>query len=403
MKARAMQTPIKNSYDVVIIGGAIYGSAVAWWLTQMAGFDGSVLVVERDPTYAFASTSHTNSCIRQQFSNATNIKVSHFGAQFIHGFRDFMGGDPDVPALRLQSFGYLYLADTPEFAETLKQSQAVQHALGAGTQHMTPAQIAQMYPFYQLDDILAGNHNLVDEGYFDGGTMFDWLKRRARTAGVEYVHAHVSAITREGPAVRSVTLEDGTQISCGTLVNASGPRAAATAQMAGLTLPVVPRKRYSFVFDAARPLDRDLPLTIDPSGVHVRSEGKYYLAGCPPDDDADVAYDDFTFDHSLWEGKAWPAIATRIPQFEAVKVMNAWVGHYAYNTLDQNALLGRAQDCQNFIFVNGFSGHGLQQAPAVARGIAELITYGEYRSIDLGVFDVNRAIRGERFLETAII
>jgi len=398
-----MQAPSRSSYDVLIVGGAVYGSAVAWWLTQMAGFDGKVLVVERDPAYTFASTSHTNSCIRQQFSNATNIQVSQFGAEFIKNFRTFMGGDPDVPHLSLHSFGYLYLADTPEFALTLKRSQAVQESLGAGTRHLSRGDIAAAYPFYQLDDILAGNHNLVDEGYFDGGTMFDWFKRSARANGVEYIHGEVAAITRDGNAVQSVTLSDGTKIACGTLVNASGPRAAATARMAGLDIPVVPRKRYTFVFDAAKPLDRDLPLTIDPSGVHVRTDGKYYLAGCPPDEDEDVAYDDFNFDHSIWEQKAWPAIATRIPQFEAVKVINQWVGHYAYNTLDQNALLGRAQDCPNFIFVNGFSGHGLQQSPAMGRGIAELIAYGTYRSLDLSAFDVNRAKAGTRFLETAVI
>ena len=395
-----MQTPTHSSYDVVIVGGAIYGSSVAWWLTQMAGFDGKVLVVERDPTYAFASTSHTNSCIRQQFSNATNISVSQFGAKFIRNFHEFMGGNEDVPNLTLQSYGYMYLADTPEFAATLKEAQAVQQSLGAATRHMRRDEITAEYPFYQLDDIVGANHNLVDEGYFDGSTMFDWFKRMARANGVEYIHNIVTSMTRVGDAVHSVTLGDGTQVNCGTVVNASGPSAVATAKMAGLDIPVVPRKRYTFVFDAAQPLDRDLPLTIDPSGVHMRSEGKYYLAGCPPDDDLDVAYDDFAFDHSLWESKVWPTIAARIPQFEAIKVINEWVGHYAYNTLDQNALLGSAQNCSNFIFVNGFSGHGLQQSPAIGRGIAELITYGAYQSLDLSAFDVNRT---EPFLEKAVI
>jgi glycine/D-amino acid oxidase-like deaminating enzyme len=398
-----MQTPIRSKYDVVIVGGAIYGSAVAWWLTQMAGFDGRVLVVERDPGYTYASTSHTNSCIRQQFSNAANIRVSQFGAQFIRNFRQFMGGDPEVPHLALHSFGYLYLADTPAFADTLRQAQTIQHALGAATRHLSRDEIAQAYPFYRLDDIIAGNHNLVDEGYFDGGTMFDWFRRAARQNGVEYAHAEVTAMTRTGDAVHSVTLGCGTVIRCGTVVNASGPRARATAQMAGLDIPVVPRKRYSFVFDAAKPLEVALPLTIDPSGVHVRSEGRYYLAGCPPDEDTDVAYDDFGFDHSIWDSKVWPAVAASVPQFDAVKVINSWVGHYAYNTLDQNALLGRADACPNFIFVNGFSGHGLQQSPAMGRGIAELIAYGAYRSLDLSAFDVNRAADGRRFLETAII
>ncbi len=398
-------TPTRPSYDVVIVGGAMFGSALAWWLTQMPGFAGTILVVERDPTYQFASTSHTNSCIRQQFSAAINVQVSQFGATFIKNFRTFMGGDPEVPDLKIHNFGYLYLADTPEFAETLRQSQQIQMALGAGTRHLSRDDIAAAYPFYRLDDILAANHNLVDEGYFDGGTIFDWFRRKARRGGVEYIHDTVVAMTKSpnGKVVESVTLQSGTVVNCGTVVNASGPRALATAQMAGLTLPVEPRKRYTFIFDAAHPLDRDLPLTIDPSGVHMRTDGKYYMAGCPPDDDPGVAYDDFGFDHSLWENKVWPAVANRVPQLDQVKVINEWVGHYAYNTLDQNAILGRHSEVANFIFLNGFSGHGLQQAPALARGTAELITYGAYRSLDLTPFDYRRVEQGRKFIERAVI
>ena len=394
-----------KNYDVVIIGGAIYGSSVAWWLTQMQGFDGRILVVERDPTYEFASTSHTNSCIRQQFSNRLNIQISRFGAEFIKGFRGFMGDDPEVPELVLQSYGYLYLADTPEFAQTLRESQAIQAAEGAHTRHMTPAEIAAEYPFYQLDDVLAANHNLVDEGYFDGGTMFDWFKRMARRNGVEYIHDEVTGMTLNaaGTGVDSVTLKSGDTISCGSVVNASGPRAVATAQMAGIDLPVRPRKRYTFIFDAANPLDRDLPLTIDPSGVHMRSEGKYYLAGCPPDEDPDVAPDDFGFDHSLWQEKVWPIIATRVPAFEQVKVINEWVGHYAYNTFDQNAVIGRHTKVSNFVFANGFSGHGLQQSPAMGRGVAEQIAHGEYRSLDLAPFGYDRIENQQKFMEKAVI
>ncbi len=397
--------PNRSSYDVVIVGGAIFGSSLAWWLTQTPGFDGTVLVVERDPTYQFASTSHTNSCIRQQFSSAINVQVSQFGAQFIKSFRRFMGDDPDVPHLALQSFGYMYLADTAEFAQTLKRNQQIQMSLGAGTKHLSRDDIAAAYPFYQLDDILAGNHNLIDEGYFDGGTMFDWFKRKAKRGGVDYIHDEVIAMTKStcGTKIDAVTLKSGAVVACGTVVNASGPRALATAQMADISMPVEPRKRYTYVFDAADPLDRDLPLTIDPSGVHMRSEGKYYMAGCPPDDDMPVAYDDFGFDHSLWEAKAWPAIATRIPQFDRVKVINEWVGHYAYNTLDQNAILGRHSTVGNFVFMNGFSGHGLQQSPAIGRGMAELIAYGEYRSLDLTPFDYQRIETKRSMIEQAII
>ena len=400
-----MQAPNKSSYDVVIVGGAMYGSSVAWFLTDNPDFDGSILVVERDPTYEFTSTSHTNSCMRQQFSAAINVRVSQFAADFVKNFRDYMGGDERVPHLRLQSYGYMYLADNADFAATLRESQELQASCGAGTKHMTPDQIATDYPFYNLDDIVAANHNLVDEGYFDGNTLFDWWKRSAKERGVEYLTNEVIAMNRNaaGTRVESVILKSGEVVSCGTVVNASGPRAVLTSRMAGIDIPVEPRKRYTFIFEAAQPLDRDLPLTIDPSGVHIRTDGTYYLAGCPPDDDPAVDYDDFVQDHSIWEDKVWPIIANRIPQFEAIKLRNSWAGHYAYNTFDQNAILGPHTEVENFIFVNGFSGHGFQQSPAMGRGTAEFITYGEYRALDLTPFNYARIERGEKFVEKAVI
>ncbi len=399
------QAPAEKIYDVVIVGGAMYGSSVAWFLTDNPDFDGSILVVERDPTYEFTSTSHTNSCMRQQFSAAINIKVSQFAADFVKNFRDYMGGDPRVPNLRLQSYGYMYLADNEAFAATLREGQELQAACGAGTKHMSREEIAAAYPFYNLDDIVAANHNLVDEGYFDGNTLFDWWKRSAKERGVEYVSNEVIAMNRNaaGTAVESVILKSGETIACGTVVNASGPRAARTARMAGIEIPVEPRKRYTFIFEAEQPLDRDLPLTIDPSGVHMRTDGTYYLAGCPPDDDPAVDYDDFVQDHSIWEDKVWPILATRIPQFEAIKLRNSWAGHYAYNTFDQNAILGPHTEVANFIFVNGFSGHGFQQSPAMGRGTAELITYGAYRALDLSPFNYERIHKGEKFIEKAVI
>ena len=397
------KTPTKTSYDVIIIGGAMYGSSVAWWLARNPDFAGSILVVERDTTYEFTSTAHTNSCIRQQFSNETNIQISQFGAEFINNFRSFFDNDNRVPDIVLQSYGYMYLADNDVFAATLKDGQAVQKKLGASTRHMSAAEIKADYPFYNMDDIVAGNHNLVNEGYFDGGTIFDWWKRSAREKGAEYVENEVVAIGVADNRCTDVTLASGEKISCGTVVNCSGPRAVLTARMAGLDMPVEPRKRYTFIFDAENPLDQDLPLTIDPSGVHMRTEGTYYLAGCPPDDDGPVDYDDFVQDHSIWENKVWPIIANRIPQFEAIKLINSWAGHYAFNTFDQNAIIGPHHEIENFVFVNGFSGHGFQQSPAMGRGVAEIITYGEYRNIDLNPFEYRRIPEGRRFDEKAVI
>jgi len=394
-------TPTERSYDVVIVGGAMMGSSTAWWLSREAGFDGSVLVVERDPTYEGSSTAATNSCIRQQFSNEVNFRISQFTAAFIRSFPEWF--DTEVPQPHTHYFGYLYLADTAEFAATLRTNQALQASWGAGTRIMTPAEIAEAYPFYNLDDIVCGSHNLVDEGYFDGGTIFDTWRTQAKANGVEYCTNEVTAISTTADRVTAVHLTSGESISCGTIVNAAGPRASLVAAMVGIDLPIEPRKRYSFIFDTAEPLERALPLTIDPTGVHCRSDGGSYQAGCAPDDDHPVAPDDRALDPDIWEDKIWPVLAHRIPAFERVKVSNKWAGHYAYNVLDQNAIIGRHPTIENFVFVNGFSGHGFQQSPAMGRGVAELIAYGAFRSIDLSPLGFERVLAGEPFLERAVI
>lgn len=400
------QTPLHSSYDVIIIGGAIMGSATAWFLSDLDDFDGSVLVVERDPTYEFAATSHTTSCIRQQFSTALNVRISQYAADFINNFRDRLGADPRVPHLPIQSYGYMYLANTDDGAAILRKNQQVQRAAGAQTQLMSAQEISDAYPFYSVDDIVLGSINLVDEGYWDAGAMFTWWKRQARERGVEFITNTAVGVTTNAANTRveSVSLASGEAISCGHLVNAAGPRAAEVAKMAGITLPVEPRKRYSWIFRAETPLDRDLPLTIDPSGVHVRENGGgTYQAGGHAAIDPAVAYDDFTMDHALWQDHIWPALATRIPQFEAIKVISGWAGHYAMNTFDHNAVVGPHDRIGNFVFLNGFSGHGLQQAPALGRGVAEYVTYGGYRSMDLSPFNYDRIPRGIPFTESAII
>ena len=396
-------TPSRTSYDVVIVGGAMMGTAVAWFLADNPDFDGSVLVVERDPSYELSSTAHTNSCLRQQFTQAINVQVSQFAVGYLRDFRHYMGDDPDVPNIPFHTFGYMYLASSEAGAKTLRDAQAMQAGLGAGTRLLAPDQLAGEFPFYDLSGIVLGSHNAVDEGYFDGATMFDWWRRKARAAGVEYVRGQVTGLTRTGGRIDALQLQDGTKIACGQVVNAAGPRAAEVAAMAGRDLPVEPRKRYTYVFEAARPLGQDLPLTVDPSGVHVRTDGAMYMAGCPPREDGPVAADDFTADHDLWEDVVWPTIAARIPQFDALKLRQFWVGHYAYNTLDQNAIIGPHPDVANFLMINGFSGHGFQQAPAMGRGLAEWIVSGRYETLDLAPFTYGRIPDGRPLLERAVI
>ena len=162
--------PAHGSYDVVIVGGAIMGSSAAWFLSANPDFGGRVLVVERDPSYRTAASALSASCIRHQFSNAVNVRMSMFGTEFIRSFRQRLGGDPEIPEIVLKEFGYLFLA-TAAGVPALRENQAVQAGCGAATMLMTPDQIAARFPFYNLDGVELGSFNPVGEGWFDGFTM----------------------------------------------------------------------------------------------------------------------------------------------------------------------------------------------------------------------------------------
>src|SRR5262245_56833494 len=148
-------TPAKRAYDVVIVGGAIMGSSSAWWLTNDKTFDGSILVVEREPSYERSCTALTHSCVRQPFSTELNVRISQFTADFVKNLRSFMGEDERVPELKIRSYGYMYLAGTPEGAATLRDNFATQRRANAATRRMTPEQIRLEYPFYKIDDVVA--------------------------------------------------------------------------------------------------------------------------------------------------------------------------------------------------------------------------------------------------------
>jgi glycine/D-amino acid oxidase-like deaminating enzyme len=400
---RFQSEPQHATYDVVIIGGAIMGSSTAWWLKRL-GFAGRVLVIERDPTYEKAATTLSFSCIRQQFSTELNIRISQFGADFVQSLRQQMGGDDRVPELKIQNFGYLYLADTEDFANVLRANQAVQAAAGAGTRLLTAEEIRAEFPFMETDDLVLGSLNTRDEGYFDGSTVFDWFRRKARESGVEYVADEVVGLDISASQVTGVRLKSGGRVGCGTVVNASGTRGAKVASMAGIEIPIEPRKRFNWVIQSATPLDRPLPLVIDPTGVFAREVGGgTYMAGGHADVDPAVDFDDFTMDQDLWLEKIWPALATRIPAFEAVKVISEWAGQYDYNCLDQNAITGPHPTISNFVFLNGFSGHGLQQSPAMGRATAEWVLHGGYRTLDMSEFHYARIAEGRALVEGAII
>lgn len=401
---------MEYSYDVVIVGGAVIGSAVACYLACDPAFDGRVLVVERDPGYAQASTSLSAASIRTQFSNPINVQISQYGAEVIRDFASRMAVEGDRPDLNFHEGGYLYLAATEAQETVLRENHAVQRACGADVVLWAPDELARAFPHLNVDDTRLASYGRSGEGWFSNTGLMNGFRAKAKAHGATFLTDEVTGMTRAGARVTAVTLASGRRIACGTVVNASGPRAALTARMAGLDLPVEPRKRTVFVFDCARSPEGTarvnqgrLPLMIDPSGVWCRPEGRVFMTGAPPRDDRAVDPDDFDPRFEEFEEVVWPALAARSPAFEAIRQTGMWAGHYAYNTLDHNMIVGPHPEVPNFLCANGFSGHGLQQAPAVGRGLSELIVHGHYRSLDLSPLGVERVLEGCPFLEKAVI
>lgn len=401
---------MKDNYDVVIVGGAVIGSAVAYFLTANADFTGSVLIVERDPSFAKAATSLSSSSIRNQFSNPINVRIGQFGTQFIRDFGETMQVDGDKPDLGFHEGGYLFLANTDEQAATLKENHETQIACGADVVLWNRDELKDAFPHLVTDDILLASYGRSGEGWFNNTGLMNGFRAKARSLGADYLVDEVVGIERAGDKVTGVTLKSGRRIGAGTIVNASGPHAALTARMAGLDIPVEPRKRTLFVFDCARSPEGSarvnrghLPLMIDPTGVFCRPEGRFFLSGAAPVEDPAVDWDDFEPRYEEFEEIIWPALAERSPAFEAIRVVNQWAGHYDFNALDHNLVVGRHPQVTNFIFANGFSGHGLQQGPAAGRGVSELIIYGAYRTLDLSEVGYERIVEGRPFLEKAVI
>ncbi|MET3524734.1 NAD(P)/FAD-dependent oxidoreductase [Mesorhizobium abyssinicae] len=386
-------------YDIVIIGGAIVGSSVAYYLRE-EGFTGSIALVERDPQFSHAATTLSMASIRQQFSIPENIRLSQFTLKLFRRLKETFGADADIG---FREGGYLILAGEAGLP-ILKANHAAQIAEGADILLEDAEQLTRRFPWLSAEGISAGAYGRSGEGWFDAHAMLMLFRKALRDKKIDFITADVTGIARQGDRVTGVSFDNGETLEAGIVVNAAGPNAGKVAAFAGLVLPVEPRKRNVFVFEA-REKYADMPLLVDPSGIYVRPEGSVYLTGGAEPEEGDHAPDpaDFDVNWPLFEEVIWPTLATRIPAFEAIKPTRAWVGHYDYNTLDQNAVIGPHPEVGNFLFANGFSGHGLQQAPAVGKALSELIVHGGYRTVDCSAFGYSRVAEGRAFRELNVI
>jgi FAD-dependent oxidoreductase domain-containing protein 1 len=383
---------------VIVIGGGVMGSALAYWLTRLRPGAG-VIVIERDPSYQFASSALSAASIRQQFSTAANIRISQASIAFLRNASDELAIGDEQPAITLREQGYLYLAGAAAAAE-LRRSHLLQKECGADVALMDPAALEKKFSWLNTADISLGSFGRSGEGWFDGYALLTAFARKARHQGARYVNQEVSGFAMEGRHITHVVTADGTRMACSQVINAAGPWARVVAAMAGVDLPVFARRRTVYVISCPTAMT-PFPLLIDTTGFWIRPEGTKFIAGLSPADDADDQ--PLQPDYEAFESRLWPALAHRIPPFEAAKLERAWAGYFEMNTFDHNAILGPHPSVENLQFMNGFSGHGMQQAPIVGRAMAELVLQGRFQTLDLSDLLYQRISDNRPLLEANVI
>jgi FAD-dependent oxidoreductase domain-containing protein 1 len=403
---RGTPPPRIRLMQVVIIGGGVMGAATAWFLARE--HRATVTVLERDASYTLASSARSACAIRQQFSTAVNIRISQESLAFYRSIGLQLATPDESPDIGLVEPGYLYLAATSAGAAVLREQHALQAEHHVHTALLTPSALAAYYPWLHTGDLLLGSLGLSTatsgEGWFDGYAAMQAFRKAAIAHGARFVEAEATGFDLHAERVTHVRLANDARVACDQVVIAAGAWSGQVAALLGVALPVFARKRDVFACEAEVDLS-DAPLLIDPSGVWLRPEKArgQFLCGSPPvgEDPDDLPLDQA--DRALFDAHIWPALAHRVPALDRVKVTSSWAGYYEMNDFDHNGLVGALPGLANAFTACGFSGHGLQQAPAVGRGLAELIATGAYRSLDLTGLRVTRLEENAPLVERNVI
>lgn len=391
-------SPRENSCDVLIIGGGIIGCAAAYFLLN-ADKNLKVTVVEKDLTYSQASTPLSLANVRIQFSLKQNIEISQVTQQFIKEFPEKMEADGDQPDLCFRKEGNLFLINSKNKDRALKDLE-LQKEMGCRVDWLEPQEIESKFPLYSAHSA-AGATWGPDDGYLDPHSFLNGFRQKASSLGAHIIEDRAVKLLKNKKRIQGARLQSGKTISSSCVVNAAGAWASELAETASVSLPINPIKRQVFALEPAEKPGSPLPLTILPSGLYFRTEtGDKILAGRSFADDPKGF--DFTWDPEVFRERLWPDLAEFVPSWDRLRIERGWAGLYAVNTLDENAVLGEWPELKGFFLANGFSGHGLQQAPAVGRYLSELIL-GKDPALDLSIFTPQRILESRPILESAII
>lgn len=384
--------------SILILGGGVMGAALAYWLTRLRPGQ-SVVIIERDPRYEYASSSRSASSIRQQFSCPVNVALSRFGFDFLKDATTHLSLTGESIDLSLHEGGYLYLANSAQ-RPALEQLHAVQTALGAAIALLDPTEIARRFPWLQVDDLALGALGLSGEGWFDGPALHQALMAKALAQGARRIVGSVASIAVRNGRAQGVSLADQRTIGCDQMVVAAGAWSAPLASMAGDSIAVHASRRTVFVISCPEPLP-ECPLIIDPSGFWLRPEGRFLLTGAPPIETADDL--PMEPDWRELDEQQWARLAHRIPALAAMRIERAWAGYYEMHGFDHNALIGPSASVDGLWYLCGFSGHGMQHAAGAGLALAEWLTTGTPRTIDVRPLEPARVTRGEPLIELNVI
>ncbi len=394
-----MQLNTDHTFDIIIIGGGVIGASIAFNL-QDGGFKGRVAILEKDPTYERAATALSVGGIRRQFSTEVNIRISQYGLEFYADFGQRMAVADTAPEIEFKPWGYLFLGSEKNWP-ALVENHKLQRSLGCPTELLNLADTCRILPHLNQEGLVGSSYSPGD-GYLDPYAVLQGYLKKARALGTYYLAKEATAIIKEKDRVAGVKTTDGQEYFAPILVNAAGAYAGCVGRMAGLDIPVWPVRRQVYYFHPAVIFDYNLPLTIDPTGCYFRHEaGRHIICGKSRPDEP-TGYN-FTCDYDYFQETIWPILAHRVPVFNELKLIRGWAGLYEVNNWDYNALIGKHPHLRGFYMAAGFSGHGLQQAPAVGRAMAELIIHDRYLTLDLSPLEYSRYLRGEKLLEREVV
>jgi len=388
----------RQEFDVIIVGGGVMGCSVAYHLL-VADPTLSVAVIEADPGYSRASSALSVGNARVQFSLEQNIQISQYTFGVLERFAEEMTVEGEAPDIAFRREGNLFLVEEAKRIQA-EEALALQQRLGADVEWWSPAEIQERFPFFDTTGLVGATMGPGD-GHLDGYALLMGYRAKAISLGASFIEGEVTEISVTAGKVTGVRLATSETLASPVVVNCAGAWATELAATAGIRLPVDPVKRQVFVVDTEVKPEAPLPLVNLPSGLYFRTEGDDRLLVGKSLSEDPVGFG-FGWEEKRFTEQLWPELAGFVPAFDRLRVVSGWAGLYAVNTFDGNAILGEWPELDGLYLANGFSGHGLQQAPAVGRYLAELIT-GTHPALDLSVFGPQRLLEGRSLAESELI